>query len=198
MKKKVLAMAALALCASGAALAQSSASEGNFMVRARGVYLESVNNDDTGLNLSINNKWVPEVDFSYFFTKNIAAELILTYPQKQRLYANGAEIGSFKHLPPTLLVQYHFDLPGVKPYVGVGLNYTHISNVDLPAGVDVKRNSFGPAFQVGVDIPVAKNLYINLDVKKTYIQTDVSAGGAKIGTLKLDPWLLGVGVGYRF
>jgi outer membrane protein len=36
-------------------------------------------------------------------------------------------------------------------------------------------------------------------VKKVYIKTDVyNAAGVSQGTLKLDPLLVGVGVGYRF
>ena len=65
-------------------------------------------------------------------------------------------------------------------------------------GVSVDSNSFGPALQVGVDIPVGKNLYVNFDVKKVYIRTDVSAAGSKLGTFKVDPLLVGVGLGWRF
>ena len=64
--------------------------------------------------------------------------------------------------------------------------------------MDVDRNSFGGALQLGVDFPVAKNVYLNLDVKKVFIKTDVSAGGAKIGTFKVDPVLFGIGLGWRF
>ena len=91
-----------------------------------------------------------------------------------------------------------YNLGPVKPYVGAGLNYTRFSSVNLPAGVSIDKNSFGGALQVGVDIPVAKNVSLNLDLKKVYIRTDVSAGGAKLGTFKVDPVLFGVGVGYRF
>ena len=168
------------------------------MVRARAVHLDSSNGDSTGLGLSINDKWLPEFDVTYFYNKNLAVELILTVPQKQTLSSNGAAIGSFKHLPPTLTLQYHFDAQGFKPYVGAGINYTRLSAVHLPAGVTVDRNSFGPALQVGVDIPVAKNLYLNLDVKKVQIKTDVRSNGTKIGTFKVDPVLVGVGLGWRF
>ncbi len=196
MKKNLLAVAVLCALTSGAALAQQA--EGPWMVRARVVHLNSANKDSTPLGLTINNKTLPEVDITYFFNKNVAAELILTVPQKQTLSASGTTIGSLKHLPPALLLQYHFDAPGFKPYVGAGLNYTRFSSVKLPAGVDIDRNSFGPALQVGVDIPLAKNLYLNFDVKKVYIKTDVTAGGAKLGTFKVDPVLVGVGLGWRF
>ncbi len=198
--KKQITLAAVALCTlmSGAAMAQQT-TEGPWLVRARAVHLDSANKDSTGLNLSVNDKWIPEVDITYFFNKNIAAELILTVPQRHTLSAGGTAIGSLKHLPPSLLVQYHFtDPPGFKPYVGAGVNYTRFSSIRLPAGVDVDRNSFGGALQLGVDIPVAKDVYLNFDVKKVYIKTDVSAAGNKIGTFKVDPVLFGIGLGWRF
>ena len=198
--KKHITLAAVALCTlmSGAAMAQQT-TEGPWLVRARAVHLDSANKDSTGLNLSVNDKWMPEVDITYFFNKNIAAELILTVPQRHTLSAGGTAIGSLKHLPPSLLVQYHFtDAPGFKPYVGAGVNYTRFSSIRLPAGVDVDRNSFGGALQLGVDIPVAKDVYLNFDVKKVYIKTDVSAAGNKIGTFKVDPVLFGIGLGWRF
>ena len=196
MKKNLLAVAILCVCSSGAVWAQQA--EGPWMVRARAVHLDSANKDSTGLGLSINDKTMPEVDITYFFNKNIAAELILTVPQKHTLSAGGTQIGTLKHLPPSLLVQYHFDAASFKPYVGAGLNYTRFSSVNLPAGVDIDRNSFGAALQVGVDIPLAKNLYLNFDVTKVFIKTDVSAAGAQVGTFKVDPVLVGVGLGWRF
>ena len=182
MKKNLLAVAVLCALTSGAAFAQQA--ESPWLVRVRAVHLDSANKDSTGLGLSVNNKTIPEVDISYFFNKNVAAELILTVPQKHDLSSSvlGGRIGSLKHLPPSLLLQYHFDAPGFKPYVGAGVNYTRFSNVNLPAGVDIDRNSWGGALQVGVDIPLSKNLYLNFDVKKVYIKTDVFAGGAKAGT----------------
>ena len=202
MKKNLLAVAVLCALTSGAAFAQQA--ESPWLVRVRAVHLDSANKDSTGLGLSVNNKTIPEVDISYFFNKNVAAELILTVPQKHDLRANGTNIGSLKHLPPSLLLQYHFDAPGFKPYVGVGVNYTRFSGVRFDPAVaaalnpSIDKNSFGGALQVGVDIPLSKNLYLNFDVKKVYIKTDVFAGGAKAGTFKVDPVLVGVGLGWRF
>ena len=197
MKKSLLAVAAVCAMTSGAAFAQQA--EGPWLVRVRAVNLDSANKDSTGLDLSVNNKVIPELDISYFFTPNIAAELILTYPQKHDLRSGGKDIGSLKHLPPTLLAQYHFtNFGGFKPYVGAGINYTRFSNLDLPDGVDVKRNSWGAALQVGFDIPLTKQLSLNFDVKKVFIKTNVYAGDANLGSFKVDPVLVGVGLGYRF
>lgn len=190
---------ALALAASLATPLASAAQDGPWLVRARIVHLDSANKDGTPLALTINNKVIPEVDITYFFTPNLSAELILTYPQKHTLRAGGTEIGSLKHLPPTLTAQYRFTgLGGFTPYVGAGINYTRFSSVKLPAGVTIDKDSVGAALQLGVDIPIDKALWLNLDLKKVQIGTEVSAGGTALGKFKVDPLLLGVGLGWRF
>ena len=201
MKKQVLAAAVVCSLMSGAVFAQQS-KEGPWMVRARAVSLQSANTDDTGLGLSINDKWIPEVDISYFFNKNFAMELILTVPQKQELSSSklGKQIGTLDHLPPTLLAQYHFDTNGgIKPYIGAGINYTIFSNVDVLAGAaSIDKSSWGGALQLGVDIPLSGNMVLNFDVKKVYIKTDVYVGAANQGSFKVDPVLFGIGLGWRF
>lgn len=62
----------------------------------------------------------------------------------------------------------------------------------------MKNNSFGPALQIGADYAVNKSWFVNVDVKKLWVKTDVSAAGTKLGTLKLDPWVFGIGVGTKF
>ncbi|KQR56147.1 OmpW family protein [Acidovorax sp. Leaf160] len=205
MKKQWLALALVGALTSAAAFAQQAA-DGPWLVRARAVHLDSVNKDSTGLGLSINDKVLPEVDITYFFSPNLAAELILTVPQKQKIRADGlGQIGTLNHLPPALLAQYHFtQWSGFKPYVGAGVNYTRFSSVRFDPAVQaalspsIDRSSWGGALQVGVDIPVAKNLYLNFDVKKVFIKTDVFAAGQQVGTLKINPVLAGVGLGWRF
>jgi outer membrane protein len=201
MKKQVIAAAVLCSLLSGAAFAQQS-KEGPWMVRARAVSLQSANTDSTGLGLSINDKWIPEVDISYFYSKNVAVELILTVPQSHDLSSSkiGGKIGTVDHLPPTLLFQYHFDSNGgVKPYVGVGVNYTVFTNSDILKGAaSVDHSSWGGALQVGVDIPLGGNMYLNFDLKKAYIKTGVYVGTANQGDFKVDPVLFGMGVGWRF
>ncbi len=179
----------------------AQSAEGPWMVRVRAVNLDAVNKTTFGANVvSANDKVIPEVDISYFFSPNLAAELVLTVPQKHDVRLNGAVIGSLKHLPPTLTLQYHFDTVGgkFKPYLGAGVNYTRFSSVNLPAGLTIEKNSFGLALQAGVDIPLDKNLYLNFDVKKVQIRTDLANNGTKLGTVKVDPVLFGVGLGWRF
>jgi outer membrane protein len=197
MKKRIIATAVLCTLVAGAAMAQP-VKEGPWMVRARAVHLDSANGDTTGLGLGVNNKWIPEVDVSYFFNKNMALELVLTVPQKHTLSSNSTAIGTLKHLPPTLMAQYHFDLAGYKPYVGAGINYTRFSSVNIDGGATLEKDSWGPALQVGVDIPLSGNMYFNVDLKKVLIRTDVFSGTTNLGTFKVDPLLVGVGLGWRF
>jgi outer membrane protein len=196
--KKMIVLAALAACGLGAVQAQESP----WMVRFRATNLDMANKTTATvatLGVNVNDKTIPEVDVTYFFNKNVAAELVLTVPQKQTVYAGTTALGTFKHLPPTLLAQYHFtNFNGFKPYVGAGINYTNISSVNIP-GYSLDGHSWGGALQAGVDIPLDKNWSLNFDVKKIYIKTDVyTSAGANAGTLKLDPIAASVGIGYRF
>lgn len=196
---------AVALAAGFGAPFAAQAQSGPWLVRVHALSLDSANKDSTGLGLSVNNKVFPEVDISYFFTPNIAAELVLTYPQKHDIRSNGTDIGSLKHLPPTLSLQYHFtDLGAFKPYVGAGLNYTHFSSVEFAPAIvtalnpSIDSNSTGFAVGAGFDYEFAKNMYFNVDVKKVQIRTDVKSNGVKAGEFKVDPLLVGVGIGWRF
>src|SRR5574343_187711 len=152
---------------------------GDIVARVRAVQITPADEDTVAItDVSVSKKTIPEVDFTYFLSPNLAAELILTYPQKHDVSssAHGGKIGTLKHLPPTLTLQYHInDFGAVKPYAGVGLNYTRFSAVDLPAGFDVERSSFGLALQVGVDYALDSKLSLNFDVKKVQIRTDLSA-----------------------
>ncbi|MFY9512467.1 MAG: OmpW family outer membrane protein [Rubrivivax sp.] len=196
-----LAVAAAALLPALQARAQD---KGDWIVRARALYLDSANKDSTGLKLTVNNKTFPEFDVSYFLTPNLALELVLTYPQKHTIRANGSDIGSLKHLPPTLSVQYHFSGLPVRPYVGAGLNYTRFSDVEFSPAVaaalqpTVKKNSFGLALGAGVDVPLGGGWLFNADLKKLQIATAVSSFGTEVGKFKVDPWLYSVGIGKRF
>lgn len=201
--KKYWLIALAAFAAIPAAQAQDS---GNWLIRARALYLDSSDKDSTGFGLSINNKTFPEVDISYFFSPNLAAELVLTYPQKQTIHSTvvGADIGSFKHLPPTLSLQYHVTgLGGFRPYAGIGVNYTNLSAVSFNSNVaalklGLKHNSVGLSVQVGVDVPIGGGWLLNADVKKVQIDTTVYSNGASVGKFKVDPVLASIGVGKRF
>jgi outer membrane protein len=152
-------------------------------------------------HVNVDNSVVPEFDVSYFFTPNISAELIAAVTPHNVKTSAGVNAGNSWLLPPTLTLQYHFtQLDSIKPYVGAGVNYTHFFNEDAGALNSVKYDdSFGGALQAGVDIPIKDNWYANIDVKKVFISTTAKFSPSGIrADVDIDPWLIGVGVGYRF
>ncbi|OWF65999.1 hypothetical protein B6A14_09640 [Polynucleobacter hirudinilacicola] len=207
LKSLVVAMATVASLAPIAAHAQS-AEENPWMVRVRAVDLLWQNGQSgavvQGADVKAANKVIPELDVSYFFTKNIAAELVLTYPQTIDINYTSSQtkLGSIKALPPSLLLQYHFTNFGAfKPYIGAGVNYTiFTSRNNLGNGAySVDNSSFGAVGQIGMDYMFDKNWGLNLDLKYATMSTNVTtAAGADGGKLTLNPWMPAVGVTYKF
>ncbi|HEU4845736.1 MAG TPA: OmpW family outer membrane protein [Burkholderiaceae bacterium] len=198
--------AAIILVSLGMLAGNAMAEESPWMVRARAVHMDPADKSDpvggvgASDRINVSSKTFPEVDISYFFSPNVSAELVLTYPQKHDVTLDGNKIGTFKHLPPTLLAQYHF-MPDaqINPYVGAGINYTTVSKVDLLDGAgSLEHSSFGLALQAGADYRIDKNWSLNFDVKKVQIRRDVFISGTKVSNVQVDPWLVSVGVGYRF
>lgn len=202
-----LAALGIALTATFPVMAQQAAESG-WMLRGRAVQLNFSNGQADNIQANVgkveaSDRWIPEVDISYFFNKNIAAELVLTYPQDIDIKINGTKQGTIAALPPSLLLQYHFtDLGAFKPYVGAGVNYTFFSKRSniLNGAARVDKDSFGLAAQVGFDYALTRNWSLNFDVKYVQMNTDVTltASGTKVGKVNLNPMLYGIGVGYRF
>ncbi|MHC2332049.1 OmpW/AlkL family protein [Bradyrhizobium sp. USDA 4454] len=164
--------------------------------------------------LSISDQAIPELDITYFFTKNIAAELILGVTRHQ-ISGTGAltglDIGKAWLLPPTLTLQYHFtDFGPLKPYIGAGINYTAFFNHSAAntsfAGLSVTdlriSNQFGAAVQFGFDYMLDRHWGLNFDVKKLWLRPDYSATVNNAipvyGRANIDPWLISGGIAYKF
>lgn len=207
---RIVAAAALAVLLSATSL--QAAAKGTWGARLRATYLETAGKSDAFSALSINfasdaidveSKFIPEIDFSYWFTPKFSAELVLTVPQKHEVTLAGVgKLGTFKHLPPTFMAQYHF-APEAKfqPYVGAGLNLTLISSVKLSVAgnpLDLESSSIGWAAQAGFDYDLGGGQFLNVDVKKVDLNSDVKLGGARLSTVEVDPWLISVGYGWRF
>jgi outer membrane protein len=206
MKRSSLAIAATLFAAATAASPAALAQDGSWLVRLRASHLAPADKSDpvggagASDRISVESRTIPEIDISYFFSPNLAAELVLTVPQKHDVMLDGAVIGSFRHLPPTLLAQYRFDPLGkFTPYLGAGVNYTRISSVHLLNGAGgLEHHSTGLALQVGTDFAIDRNWSLNLDVKRINIRSDVTLSGAVVSAVKVDPTLVSFGVGYRF
>ena len=199
----VIRKAAMAAVLCGSAQVSVAADESTpWLVRVHATHIAPDVETDPDIDADVDDKTIPELDISYFFTANIAAELVLTIPQRHDVTVGGDKIGSVKHLPPTLSLQYHLPLADwFHPYVGVGVNYTRFTDVDLAGGaLDLEDDSVGISYQAGFDIPISDRMVINVDVKKIRISTDVKdrASGATVTDLDIDPLLVGVGVGWTF
>lgn len=209
MKKLLLISTALTACLWASHPAQAGFDPHDWQVRLRAI---SLNTDDSGhtssatpaLNgLATHTDFdaMPELDISYFFTDNFSAELILA-TTKHNVRAGNVDLGSVWALPPTLTAQYHFDTnTPFRPYVGAGINYTYFYGVDEAAGINTVEYDpgFGYAMQVGADYMLDEHWMINADLKKIYVGTDISVNnGAATAKADLDPWVFGLGVGYRF
>ncbi len=198
----------MTLFAGDLALAKNVGGDSPWLVRVRIIDIEPDVDSTTSIGGSadVSNSVVPELDISYFFTPNIAAELILATAPHEVTAANTAlgnlDLGDTWILPPTLTLQYHF-LPGDdtwRPYVGAGVNYSIFYAEDAEDVADLEIDGgFGYALQAGVDIPLQDKWALNFDVKKIYLDIDGKLnGGAVTADIDLDPWIFGVGLTYDF
>ncbi len=178
----------------------ASAAQGDWLGRARLINI-SPDASSSALSLDASTENTLELDFSYFVTSNVALELILA-TKKHDISSAGAPIGDVSLLPPTLTLQYHFAPNGAfRPYVGAGINYTRFYDDNLLGGAaTVDNSSWGGALQVGVDIPLNKTFFLNIDLKKIWIDTDVklTATGATVANFDINPVILGIGIGMKF
>lgn len=184
-----------------------------WMLRVRGIGILPDTDADLNLGpsygLDIDDRIIPELDITYFLTKNIALELVLAVSKHDVTGTGtiaGTDVGDFYIIPPHLMLQYHFDMGnGIKPYVGAGVNYNIILGEDDAAGfsgLDID-NGWGFSLQAGVDIHLRDKWYFNIDVKKTWMNVDattvLTSGPTPVSAdIDVDPWIVGVGIGYRF
>lgn len=211
MRYIALVSAAVIMMSSGVSFAAEGKTAGSIMLRARALAVmpdESANVPLVGGDVDIGSDYIPELDLTYFLTDNLAFEVIAgttrhSVRDNNSLLGN-LDLGKVSLLPPTITAQYHF-MPSRKfsPYLGVGVNYTVFYDEETTAGSAVTSidydNGFGFAVQAGFDYNVSDRWYLNADVKKLFLNTDVSINGGAITTkVDIDPWIVGLGVGYRF
>lgn len=197
----------LASCLAGIATTTQAAETGDWIVKfgAHQVSPKSDNGRLAGgaLKADVGSDWRPTVTLEYFLTPNWGLEVLAALPFEHEVRLNGAKSADVKHLPPTVSVQYHF-APGAKvsPFVGVGLNYTRFFSIKEKgplAGTNLDlSDSWGAAVHAGVDLNLDERWSLTADVRWINIETDAKVNGAKVGTVKIDPWIYGVAVGYRF
>lgn len=209
--------AAAALVASGVAVTPVAAGDysGDFLVRLQGTVVAPDASADVflpggaplvGGDADVSTEVIPTLTLTYFFNKNIAAELFCCFAKFDvdgEGALAGADLGDTWVFPPILTLQYHFDLMGgFKPYVGAGVQYmAFFSEGNSPtlggAALDID-NAFGFALQAGFDMEVGQGWYLNADVKKVWLDTEATWANGVTADVDVDPWIFSVGLGYRF
>lgn len=197
--KALAAGIALSLGFSGSALAFEP---GDWLVRVGASYVSPAS-DNSDL-VSVESATSATINFSYMMTDCWALELLAAYPFKHDIeLLDGTKVGSTKHLPPTLSIQYHFN-PTAKfqPYLGFGINYTNFFDEKTTgplAGSNLNLgDSWGLAGQAGFDFLVSDNVFLNLDVRYIDIDTKATLDNTSLGTVEIDPWVVGGHIGFRF
>jgi outer membrane protein len=188
--------------------AQFYAGDKLIRMRALGVIPDvSVSGDILDATASI----TPELDLTYFLTSNLSVEVIAgvteTAIKAKGPLAVAGDVGDAWILPPTVMLQYHLgNIGGINPYVGVGVNYTVFFNQHGAGPLTANKldidNAWGLAVGGGFDMPLGNTLFLNVDVKKIFLETDAHVSGGLLGTgtvpdVQIDPLLIGVGIGYR-
>jgi len=184
--------------------------KGDLLVRLRTIALvpdAGGATDQLAGDADVGNSVIPELDITYFFTKNIAAELILaTMEHKVDLRGSTSgdlDLGRVKMLPPHLNLQYHFR-PDQKfsPYLGAGIGYVFFYDEEDGSSISSinYKNSVSWSLQAGLDYKLNDRWSLNLDLKKVFVDTElhINGGGVTAGDIDLDPWVVGFGIGYRF
>lgn len=145
----------------------------------------------------------PTLALEYFLTSNWGVEILAALPFEHEVKLNGAKAADVKQLPPTLSVQYHF-VPEAKvsPFVGVGLNFTRFFSIHETgplAGTQLNlSDSWGGALHFGLDWRVAPRWTFTVDGRWMNIETTARVNGANVGKVKIDPFVWGASIGYRF
>lgn len=203
MKRSTFPACALAGCLAAALAAPVHAHEGGDLLLRAGLHIVDPKSDNGDI-VEVADDTMVTFDATYMFTPNWGVELLAALPFEHDIsLANGPKVASTKHLPPTVSAIYHF-APNAQfqPYVGAGLNVTFFFDEDTRgplAGADLDLDtSVGLAAVAGIDVDMGGNWFLNADVRYLDIDTDAKLNGVKLETVEIDPWALGVSVGYRF
>jgi len=206
-KTSTLLLSSLAVALSLAAAPAMAQSKGDWTLSA-GVHQVAPKSDNGtlagGLEVDVDSDIKPTITGEYFIADNLGIEVLAALPFKHDINIDGlGRVGSTKHLPPVVSLQYHFNSAGkVSPLVGLGVNYTTFfseSTGGALAGSKLKLDdSWGLAAHVGVDFKISDNGSLRVDARWADIDTKVKLDGADLGTVNIDPMVYGVSYVHSF
>ena len=160
------------------------------------------------------DSYVPTVAIEYFVSPNFSIETICCVTPHDVRGAGalaGAElIDNAIILPASVTAKLHFDLGGVKPYIGAGPTYFMIFSEGVGAdaaalgATDVDlSDELGLLLQAGLDVPLNDSgLGLSLDAKRYFVGTTATFRAGNTVALEtdhsLDPWVVSAGLTFRF
>jgi outer membrane protein len=181
------------------------AGEWTFSVGAHQVNPKSGNGSLAGntLDVEVGSNVRPTVTAEYFVRDNLGIEVLAALPFQHDVDIKGlGNVGSVKHLPPTVSLQYHFGDGKVKPFIGAGLNYTYIFGESTTGALRGSKlrldNSWGLAAHAGVDFKIGDKSAIRVDARWIDIDSDAKLNGTKLGTVNIDPLVYGAAYVFQF
>lgn len=196
---------AIALGGLAAPAFAQQAGEWTFSVGAHQVNPKSDNGKLAGgtVPIEVDSDVRPTITAEYFVRDNLGIEVLAALPFEHDISVKGVgRVGSTKHLPPTVSLQYHFGQGTVKPFIGAGINYTRFFSTETTgalAGTDLELDdSFGLAAHVGIDFEVSERSSIRVDARWMDIDTDAEINGVDVGTVEIDPLVYGVAYVFKF
>ncbi|MDG6361389.1 OmpW family outer membrane protein [Glaesserella parasuis] len=215
MKKTALVVFLGSALLAGSAVAHEA---GSFIVRAGGVFVNANSSSKTTtpveVKLNVNDNAQLGLTATYMLSDNIGVELLGATPFSHKVSANVpalnlalGDVVKVRHLPPSLYVQYYFldKNAGSRPYVGAGLNYTRFFGAKAlnPAitNLQVKKHSFGPVANAGIDIKLTEKVSLNTAMWYTRIKTKANFDALGLShevKIKLDPIVYFTGISYKF
>lgn len=151
-------------------------------------------------DITVDNQTGPTFNIAYFLSPHWAVDVLGGLAFKHQINVNGDQAGSTKHLPPILSLQYHFRPEAtLRPFVGIGINYTRFLDEKLDNGAKLSLgSSWGPAVQAGLDIALDDHWTVGGDIRYARIDTRVEINGDHVGKVEINPTVYSINVGYRF
>lgn len=174
------------------------------------VYLP--NGEVPGGDASVKHNTGFAMEFGYFFRPNWSVALSVGVPPTARIFgagtlASAGKLGNAKYAPGVLSLQFNVPTQGpLRPYVGIGYNYTIVYDVQDGSirNLDVS-NGGGPSIQAGVEYAVAPHFALFFDLKKIWVgvdargEVDTPQGAVPAySSVTLNPVIVNTGLSWHF
>lgn len=151
-------------------------------------------------DITVDDRTGPSFNLEYRLSDQLRIDVLAALPFRHDIRLDGGKIGSTRHLPPTVSLQWH-PVPDARfdPFIGIGVNYTLFfeESLDIPAELELD-DTWGLAGRIGVDYHFSPRWLIGADLRYIEIESEARIDGAKIGDVKISPLAYGLQLGYRF